>query len=211
MFLFCQKSHEEQSRFEKDRIAQAKLIMKPFILRRVKSEVISSCSYVDFYASMFVGSWENLVHSNAFRNDEGPSDNCVCLISNRSCSSCLPRKKRLSSVQWARNRERCTSPSSRNSKSLRLERVRIRSSSVFYIFRRDIWETDLSFVFILYSFSPPPFCAERELCNVMMQLRKMANHPLLHRQYYTTEKLKTMSKLMLKVGPTSLCEESLCR
>ena len=45
------------------------------------------------------------------------------------------------------------------------------------------------------------FSAERELCNVMMQLRKMANHPLLHRQYYTTEKLKAMSKLMLKVGP----------
>jgi len=34
-----QKSHEEQSRFERDRISQAKLIMKPFILRRVKSEV----------------------------------------------------------------------------------------------------------------------------------------------------------------------------
>ncbi|KAG7242431.1 hypothetical protein CRUP_014336, partial [Coryphaenoides rupestris] len=34
------KSHEEQSRFEKDRIAQAKLIMKPFILRRIKSEVL---------------------------------------------------------------------------------------------------------------------------------------------------------------------------
>lgn len=46
------------------------------------------------------------------------------------------------------------------------------------------------------------FSAEQELCNVMMQLRKMANHPLLHRQYYTTEKLKAMSKLMLKVSPT---------
>lgn len=34
----------------------------------------------------------------------------------------------------------------------------------------------------------------------MMQLRKMANHPLLHRQYYTREKLKAMSKLMLKVS-----------
>lgn len=43
--------------------------------------------------------------------------------------------------------------------------------------------------------------AERELCNVMMQLRKMANHPLLHRQYYTADKLKAMSKLMLKVAP----------
>ncbi|XP_015284095.1 PREDICTED: SWI/SNF-related matrix-associated actin-dependent regulator of chromatin subfamily A containing DEAD/H box 1-like, partial [Gekko japonicus] len=37
-----------------------------------------------------------------------------------------------------------------------------------------------------------------EMGNVMMQLRKMANHPLLHRQYYTPEKLKVMSKLMLK-------------
>lgn len=46
--------------------------------------------------------------------------------------------------------------------------------------------------------------AERELCNVMMQLRKMANHPLLHRQYYTREKLKAMSKLMLKVSSSSL-------
>lgn len=45
---------------------------------------------------------------------------------------------------------------------------------------------------------------DRELCNVMMQLRKMANHPLLHRQYYNTEKLKAMSKLMLKVSPATI-------
>lgn len=38
-----------------------------------------------------------------------------------------------------------------------------------------------------------------DMGNVMMQLRKMANHPLLHRQYYTTDKLRTMSMLMLKV------------
>nr|XP_014339754.1 PREDICTED: SWI/SNF-related matrix-associated actin-dependent regulator of chromatin subfamily A containing DEAD/H box 1-like [Latimeria chalumnae] len=37
------------------------------------------------------------------------------------------------------------------------------------------------------------------LCNVMMQLRKMANHPLLHRQYFTAEKLRKMSRLMLKI------------
>lgn len=49
---------------------------------------------------------------------------------------------------------------------------------------------------------------ERELCNVMMQLRKMANHPLLHRQYYTAEKLKAMSKLMLKVSPILPCRLS---
>lgn len=39
-----------------------------------------------------------------------------------------------------------------------------------------------------------------EMGNVMMQLRKMANHPLLHRQYYTADKLKMMSTLMLKVS-----------
>ena len=38
-----QKSHEEQSSFERERISQAKLIMKPFILRRVKNEVRCSC------------------------------------------------------------------------------------------------------------------------------------------------------------------------
>lgn len=46
--------------------------------------------------------------------------------------------------------------------------------------------------------------SERELCNVMMQLRKMANHPLLHRQYYTSDKLAAMSKAMLKVRTVRL-------
>lgn len=45
-----------------------------------------------------------------------------------------------------------------------------------------------------------PLRIERELTNVMMQLRKMANHPLLHRQYYTGKRLSDMSKLMLKVS-----------
>ncbi|KAG5841451.1 hypothetical protein ANANG_G00199640 [Anguilla anguilla] len=38
--MFSMKSAEEKSSFEQDRIAHAKLIMKPFILRRVKSEVL---------------------------------------------------------------------------------------------------------------------------------------------------------------------------
>lgn len=40
-----QKSHEEQSPFERDRISQAKLIMKPFILRRIKSDVSLQTSF----------------------------------------------------------------------------------------------------------------------------------------------------------------------
>lgn len=47
--LCIKKSHEEQSPFERDRISQAKLIMKPFILRRVKSEVSSSDSIFSLF------------------------------------------------------------------------------------------------------------------------------------------------------------------
>ncbi|KAK5871080.1 hypothetical protein PBY51_003981 [Eleginops maclovinus] len=119
--MFSMKSHEEQSRFERNRISQAKLIMKPFILRRVKSEVLKQ----------------------------------------------LPAKEE--------KIESC--PMSEKQQALYQTLFKTLKSS-------NIGE-------------------KRELCNVMMQLRKMANHPLLHRQYYTTEKLKAMSKLMLK-EPTHL-------
>ena len=58
-------------------------------------------------------------------------------------------------------------------------------------------QTAINFFFLMCTF----WITEKntEMCNVMMQLRKMANHPLLHRQYYTAEKLKEMSQLMLKV------------
>ncbi|GAA6223180.1 SWI/SNF-related matrix-associated actin-dependent regulator of chromatin subfamily A containing DEAD/H box 1 [Lates japonicus] len=114
--MFSMKSHEEQSRFERDRISQAKLIMKPFILRRVKSEVLKQ----------------------------------------------LPAKE---------------------------EKVEFCSMSEK---QQALYQT------LFKKLKTSTNGEKRELCNVMMQLRKMANHPLLHRQYYTTEKLKAMSKLMLK-------------
>lgn len=114
--MFSMKSHEEQSRFEADRITQAKLIMKPFILRRVKSEVLKQ----------------------------------------------LPAKE---------------------------EKIETCSMSE---------KQQVLYQSLLKKLKSSTNGEKRELCNVMMQLRKMANHPLLHRQYYTTEKLKAMSKLMLK-------------
>ncbi|KAM9392350.1 SWI/SNF-related matrix-associated actin-dependent regulator of chromatin subfamily A containing DEAD/H box 1A [Pholidichthys leucotaenia] len=114
--MFSMKSHEEQSRFEKDRISQAKLIMKPFILRRIKSEVLKQLpakeERVDFCA---MTEKQQVLYQDLFKK-----------------------------LKSSTNGEK------------------------------------------------------RELSNVMMQLRKMANHPLLHRQYYTTEKLHAMSNLMLK-------------
>uniref|UniRef100_A0A672LMC0 SWI/SNF-related matrix-associated actin-dependent regulator of chromatin subfamily A containing DEAD/H box 1 n=1 Tax=Sinocyclocheilus grahami TaxID=75366 RepID=A0A672LMC0_SINGR len=114
--MFSTRSSEEESRFHKDRIAQAKLIMKPFILRRVKSEVLKQ----------------------------------------------LPPK--------VQNIEMC--PMSDAQQKLYDK-----------LFKR---------------LQKAPNGDKRELCNVMMQLRKMANHPLLHRQYYTSDKLTAMSKAMLK-------------
>ncbi|KAK7125978.1 hypothetical protein R3I93_021379 [Phoxinus phoxinus] len=114
--MFSMKSSEEQSSFERDRITQAKLIMKPFILRRVKSEVLKQLPA-----------------------KEEQVEFCAMSERQQDLYSALFHK-----LKRSRNREK------------------------------------------------------RELTNVMMQLRKMSNHPLLHRQYYTTEKLKAMSKLMLK-------------
>ncbi|KAL6458813.1 hypothetical protein MHYP_G00322850 [Metynnis hypsauchen] len=114
--MFSTKSSEEESTFHKERIAQAKLIMKPFILRRVKSEVLKQ----------------------------------------------LPPK--------VEKIEMC--PMSDAQQQL--------YDKLFSRLKRTVSGE------------------KRELSNVMMQLRKMANHPLLHRQYYTTEKLAAMSRAMLK-------------
>ncbi|XP_066500643.1 SWI/SNF-related matrix-associated actin-dependent regulator of chromatin subfamily A containing DEAD/H box 1A isoform X2 [Hoplias malabaricus] len=114
--MFSTKPSEEESSFHKERIAQAKLIMKPFILRRVKTEVLKQ----------------------------------------------LPPK---------------------------LEKVEMCPMT----------ESQQQLYDKLFSRLKNTVSGEkRELCNVMMQLRKMANHPLLHRQYYTTEKLAAMSQAMLK-------------
>ncbi|XP_069711721.1 SWI/SNF-related matrix-associated actin-dependent regulator of chromatin subfamily A containing DEAD/H box 1 [Phaenicophaeus curvirostris] len=118
MFSSKTKSAEEQSIYQKERIAHAKQIIKPFILRRVKDEVLKQ----------------------------------------------LPPKKDII--------ELC--PMSEKQEQL--------YSDLLNKLKKSINGNEKN----------------SDMGNVMMQLRKMANHPLLHRQYYTTEKLRKMSKLMLK-------------
>ncbi|KAM4709791.1 SWI/SNF-related matrix-associated actin-dependent regulator of chromatin subfamily A containing DEAD/H box 1 isoform 1-T2 [Discoglossus pictus] len=118
MFSSKAKSTDEQSKFEKDRIAHAKQIMRPFILRRVKSEVLKQ----------------------------------------------LPPKQ--DHIKFC--------PMSKKQEQL--------YNDMMQKIKRSIEGTEKN----------------TELCNVMMHLRKMANHPLLHRQYYTAEKLRNMAELMLK-------------
>ncbi|KAJ7327131.1 hypothetical protein JRQ81_016890 [Phrynocephalus forsythii] len=112
------KPSEEHSIYEKERIAHAKQIIKPFILRRVKEEVLKQ----------------------------------------------LPPKKDI--VEWCNMSEK-------------QEQL---YQDLFCSLKKTIDSQGKN----------------SEMGNVMMQLRKMANHPLLHRQYYTAEKLKVMSELMLK-------------
>ncbi|KAI1900229.1 hypothetical protein AGOR_G00047850 [Albula goreensis] len=124
--MFSMKSSEEQSSFERDRITQAKLIMKPFILRRVKNARL------------------------------------LQLIGHQQVLKQLPAKEE--KVEFC--------PMSQKQQEL--------YSTLFQKLKRSA------------------SAEKRDLSNVMMALRKMANHPLLHRQYYTTEKLTAMSRLMLK-------------
>ncbi|XP_025939985.1 SWI/SNF-related matrix-associated actin-dependent regulator of chromatin subfamily A containing DEAD/H box 1 isoform X2 [Apteryx rowi] len=118
MFSSKTKSAEEQSIYEKERIAHAKQIIKPFILRRVKDEVLKQ-----------LPPKKDLIELCAMSEKQ---EQLYCDLLNKL-------KKTINSNE-------------KNS----------------------------------------------DMGNVMMQLRKMANHPLLHRQYYTTDKLRTMSALMLK-------------
>nr|XP_010301166.1 PREDICTED: SWI/SNF-related matrix-associated actin-dependent regulator of chromatin subfamily A containing DEAD/H box 1 [Balearica regulorum gibbericeps] len=118
MFSSKTKSAEEQSIYERERIAHAKQIIKPFILRRVKDEVLKQ-----------LPPKKDLIELCAMSEKQ---EQLYCDLLNKL-------KKNI-------NRNEKTS----------------------------------------------------DMGNVMMQLRKMANHPLLHRQYYTTDKLRTMSMLMLK-------------
>ncbi|MEE6460671.1 hypothetical protein FKM82_001061 [Ascaphus truei] len=113
-----QKSTDEQSTFEKERIAHAKQIMKPFILRRVKHEVLKQLP---------------------------------------------PKQDRIEFCAMSGKQEQLY-------------------NEMLNKLKRTIGDTEKN----------------SELCNVMMHLRKMANHPLLHRQYYTADKLRSMSKLMLQ-------------
>ncbi|XP_072192276.1 SWI/SNF-related matrix-associated actin-dependent regulator of chromatin subfamily A containing DEAD/H box 1 isoform X3 [Excalfactoria chinensis] len=118
MFSSKAKTAEEQSAYEKERIAHAKQIIKPFILRRVKDEVLKQLPPKKDHIELCAMSEKQ--------------EQLYCDLLNKLKKTMKGNEK------------------------------------------------------------------NSDMGNAMMQLRKMANHPLLHRQYYTADKLKTMSKLMLK-------------
>ncbi|XP_071956582.1 SWI/SNF-related matrix-associated actin-dependent regulator of chromatin subfamily A containing DEAD/H box 1B-like [Antedon mediterranea] len=120
--IFCMKKQRqgmkenEISTFEKERIAHAKKIMQPFVLRRVKADVLSQ----------------------------------------------LPKKIEIIETCKLETKQEQLN----NDLKAKLSRSLQNDSKV--------------------------------LKGAMMQLRKMANHPLLHRVHYDDEKLREMSQIMLK-------------
>nr|XP_006826001.1 PREDICTED: SWI/SNF-related matrix-associated actin-dependent regulator of chromatin subfamily A containing DEAD/H box 1-like [Saccoglossus kowalevskii] len=108
----------EQSNFEKDRIGDAKKIMQPFVLRRIKTEVL---------------------------NQLPKKHDCI-----HRCSLSDSQRKQYTNLVAVLT------------KSLRSK------------------------------------TESGNLAGAMMQLRKMANHSLLHRHHFNDGKLRKMSKLMLK-------------
>ncbi|XP_061406540.1 LOW QUALITY PROTEIN: SWI/SNF-related matrix-associated actin-dependent regulator of chromatin subfamily A containing DEAD/H box 1A-like [Lethenteron reissneri] len=117
MFASSKKHGQQQSKFQKERIHRAKQIMKPFILRRLKIDVLQH----------------------------------------------LPKK--------SERMELC--PMSERQAPLYTQLVqRFKKTS--------------------------DGVKRTELRNIMMQLRKMANHPLMHRHMYTDDKIRQMSQLILK-------------
>ncbi|KFO86862.1 SWI/SNF-related matrix-associated actin-dependent regulator of chromatin subfamily A containing DEAD/H box 1, partial [Buceros rhinoceros silvestris] len=118
MFSSKRKSVEEQSVYEKERIAHAKQIIKPFILRRLKDEVLKQLPPKTEVVELCDMSEKQ--------------DQLYCDLLNQLKNN--------------------TNHHEKNS----------------------------------------------DLGNAMMQLRKVANHPLMRRQYYTDDKLRKMSRLMLK-------------
>ncbi|XP_077977649.1 SWI/SNF-related matrix-associated actin-dependent regulator of chromatin subfamily A containing DEAD/H box 1-like [Glandiceps talaboti] len=120
IFTSVNSSHDEneKSHFQRDQIANAKRIMQPFVLRRIKIDVLKQ----------------------------------------------LPKKH---------------------------DRVEKCSLS-------DSQQEQYNNLIIKLSSSLRGSSDAGKLAGAMMQLRKMANHTLLHRHHYNDDKLKKMSKLMLK-------------
>ncbi|NWX92373.1 SMRCD regulator, partial [Nothoprocta pentlandii] len=118
MFSSKAKTVEEQSLYELERIAHAKQIIKPFILRRVKDEVLKQLP---------------------------PKRDVIELCD-------MSEKQEQMYSDLVNKLKKTINSNEKNS----------------------------------------------DMGNVMMQLRKMANHPLLHRHYFTDDKLRSMSTLMLK-------------
>ncbi|NXA36461.1 SMRCD regulator, partial [Eudromia elegans] len=118
MFSSKTKTSEEQSLYEMERIAHAKQIIKPFILRRVKDEVLKQLP---------------------------PKRDVIELCD-------MSEKQEHMYCDLVNKLKKTIKTNEKNS----------------------------------------------DMGNAMMQLRKMANHPLLHRHYYTDDKLRKMSTLMLR-------------
>ncbi|CAJ0925666.1 unnamed protein product [Ranitomeya imitator] len=187
MFSSKAKSTDEQSTFEKERIAHAKLIMKPFILKRVKSED------------------GNQGKHRITKRGPALSYPMFTLVTSEDIAESYTIPTRTDITETYKSEETQNATGSRRF-TMFLSGVQIdvlkqlppKQDHVEFCQMSKNQQQLYDELMIKLKRSIEGSGKNSELCNVMMHLRKMANHPLLHRQHYTAEKLRSMSKLMLK-------------
>lgn len=190
-------------------IAKVKRIISPFLLRRLKTKVLDipdkliktvPCVMTETQQRLYdsiVAEYKRQAGKAAIA-DERESADLVCVASS-SASACM-------SVVLAAGPPGTALPPSTVCPSLQ--------GMACCAVRRANEPQSLTNTAKRHAARPPsldgPGGGERKrLYNLLMQLRKAANHPLLHRQIYTDDQLRTMSKLVLQDAKYAECNPQL--
>lgn len=165
--IFASKpSSTDKDTFYSEKITQAKGIMKPFILRRVKTEVLKQLP----------AKTEEIIYCDMTQRQHKEYNNLISYYKNR--------KDQL--LKETANQKEEANKAAANAKAKYMDDV------------LDIVDADAK---IKKNIAKEKKIKENEdsSANIIMELRKAANHPLLRRSLYDEEKLKKMAKLVLKV------------
>ncbi|KAG0718228.1 SMARCAD1 [Chionoecetes opilio] len=149
VFAMFPKSDSSKGRFERERIEQAKRIMKPFFLRRLKCDVLKDLPCKE----------DEVKYAPMSKRQKKIYGDTVAVLSKKAQQQKIEFEKM-------------------NMKKLsEVEELKVTSGSV----KSKEKDIDVS-------------------SNMVMVLRKIANHPLLVRRFYTDAKLKEMAKILKKTS-----------
>lgn len=160
------KSNIDTDTFYSEKIAQAKGIMKPFILRRVKNDVLKHLPK----------KYEEIIFCDMTIHQEKEYSNLITYYKKRQDLLAIEASEKAQALNDKMNK--------------------VSAKYADEVF--DIVQTDIK-----NKREKDNEKKDKEngdnFCNIIMELRKAANHPLLRRSLYTDEKLKQMAKLIIKV------------
>ena len=159
--------------FYNEKISQAKGIMKPFILRRLKTEVLKQLPQKT----------EEIIYCDMSSRQEKEYNNLVAYFKKRK-DDFLNEQTEKANMEKEKKQKKSAAPS-------KVEEILdiINQSNALGKKPNEKKEN------------------EDSSSNIFMELRKAANHPLLRRIIYDTEKLKQMAKLIMKESPAGTVYE----